>query len=489
MRGAGGDLVLVDEREVELDLQGLAIDARFTDAGVGARIDVSSRYASAAVAAQLGRDPGAGLLGIGPNSALLVNGQVELAQARVFVQPWVADLRVDGRIGADISATGTLAAPVFGGTIRGDALALDYPPFGIYLKNGEVRAKLQGDSLNVERFSVQAGEGRFHASGMLPLRFADGNAKLTWQARNFALLERPDMRLITSGEGELGFDGKRLSLSGELRADRGHLELERERVPKLGEDVVIAGQTRPGTRVKAEVPLALNIDLDLGTNLSVHMHGLEGKLAGRVNVTTAKDGELRAYGKLYTVNATFFAYGQRLQVDPGVLIFDGPINNPTLQITAWRRNQAVEAGVQISGTALAPRVQLVSQPAVSDGEKLSWLVLGRAPTDATKADLGMLQAAAGALLARGDTMPLDRRIARSFGLDEVSFRGSGEVQDRVLAFGKRLSDRLYVSYEQGLGTVTTNLVKLDYNLSRRWSVRAETGTSSGWGLFYRFSWD
>ena len=46
-----------------------------------------------------------------------------------------------------------------------------------------------------------------------------------------------------------------------------------------------------------------------------------------------------------------------------------------------------------------------------------------------------------------------------------------------------------MSYEQGLGTVTSSLVKLDYALSRRWSVRAETGTSSGWGLFYRFSWD
>jgi len=172
-----------------------------------------------------------------------------------------------------------------------------------------------------------------------------------------------------------------------------------------------------------------------------------------------------------------------------VLIFDGPIDNPALQITAWRRNQAVEAGVQLTGTVRAPRVQLVSQPPVPEAEQLSWLVLGRAPTDVTKADLGLLQAAAAALLARGDQLPLDRRLARTFGLDEVSFRGSGEVQDRVLAVGKRLSDRLYVSYEQGLGTVASNLVKLDYSLSRRWSLRAETGTSSGWGLFYRFSWD
>jgi translocation and assembly module TamB len=178
-------------------------------------------------------------------------------------------------------------------------------------------------------------------------------------------------------------------------------------------------------------------------------------------------------------------------VDPGIVIFDGPIDNPALQITAWRRNQAVEAGVQLSGTVRAPRVQLVSQPPVPENEKLSWLVLGRAPTDVTRADIGLLQAAAGALLTRGDTtsMPLDRRLARTFGLDEITLRGSSETEDRVVAFGKRLSDKLYVSYEQGLGAVASNLVKLDYSISRRWSVRAETGTSSGGGLFYRFSWD
>jgi translocation and assembly module TamB len=93
------------------------------------------------------------------------------------------------------------------------------------------------------------------------------------------------------------------------------------------------------------------------------------------------------------------------------------------------------------------------------------------------------------LLSSGDSVPVDQKLARAVGLDEVSLKGSGELQESVVAFGKRLSDRLYVSYEQGLGAVPSNLVKLDYSLSRRWSVRAETGTASGWGLFYRFSWD
>jgi len=297
------------------------------------------------------------------------------------------------------------------------------------------------------------------------------------------------MRLVATGQGEAAFVEGKLNLSGELRADRGFLDLEQDRLPRLGEDVVVAGQPRATSRQRARLPVALDIGLNLGERLDVRGYGLEGRLTGRMEFHTTREGELRAYGRVQTVNATFLAYGQRLQVDPGIAIFDGELQNPSLQMTAWRRNQAVEAGVQVSGTARAPLVQVVSQPPVPEGERLSWLVLGRPPSDATKADLGMLQAAAGALLARGTETPIDRRIARALGLDEVTLRGSGEVASQVVALGKRLSDRLYISFEQGIGAAASALVKLDFTLTQRVSLRAETGTSSGLGLFYRFSWD
>ena len=181
--------------------------------------------------------------------------------------------------------------------------------------------------------------------------------------------------------------------------------------------MVVLGQERPPPKGKTKLPLALDLRLDLGNDLVVRAYGLDGKVAGLVDLSTTKDGELRAHGRLYAVHATFLAYGQTLQVDPGVVIFDGPIDNPSLQITAWRRNQAVEAGVQVSGTVRNPTVQLVSQPPVPEGERLSWLVLGRAPSGATQADLGLLQAAAGALLCRrrlGAARPAHRAQASAW---------------------------------------------------------------------------
>jgi translocation and assembly module TamB len=480
LRRASGDVTLL-EGNVALGLEKAALDARFEEGVTHATAGLASKYGSAQLQGTL--------QGFAADSPLAFTARVRFADLRVLAQPLLSEARLDGRLAAELRGSGTLAAVRLTGSLEGDAMALQMPPYGVFLKDGELRAVLEGDRVRITRFAIRGGEGRLTASGTLPLRGVEAGATLQWRAESFGLLERPDLRLTVSGAGEAQMVRNRVSLSGALRAERGYLELEQNRLPQLGDDVTIAGRPRAAPKERVRVPVALDVQLDLGEQLQVRGYGLEGRLAGKLQVATTKEGELRAYGRIHTVNATFLAYGQRLDVDPGVAIFDGPIDNPSLQMTAWRRNQQVEAGVQVSGTARAPRVQLVSQPPVPEGERLSWLVLGRPPSDATKADLGLLQAAAGALLARGDRMPLDRRLARAFGVDEISLRGSGEVGDRVVAVGKRLSDRLYVSYEQGLGVVASALVKLDLALTQRLAVRAETGTSSGVGLFYRFSWD
>lgn len=59
---------------------------------------------------------------------------------------------------------------------------------------------------------------------------------------------------------------------------------------------------------------------------------------------------------------TFHAYGQDLRITKGLLIFAGPADNPTLEIEAVRNSETTEddvtAGVQVTGTASAPKVEL-----------------------------------------------------------------------------------------------------------------------------------
>jgi translocation and assembly module TamB len=317
-------------------------------------------------------------------------------------------------------------------------------------------------------------------------------AKMEWQARQFRILGRPDRRLVVSGKGSAGFDGKRLSLAGQLAADSGHFEIAADSLPRLESDVEIDDRPPAGPRARRPLPLDLDLQLDLGKRLTLRAYGFNGSLAGGGRVHTGAAGELVAQGRVEAAKgSTFRAYGQELEVDPGALVFGGPLDSPGLDISAWRRRQQVEAGLRLTGTLQAPRVDLISNPPVNESEKLSWLVLGRAPGEASGADLALLQATSGAVFGRGDELPLHRRFAAQLGFDELTVRGSssGSVAGNVVALGKRYSDEVYVSFEQAISTTTEYLVKLDYALTQRISLRGQTGTTSGVGFFYRYSWD
>jgi len=152
----------------------------------------------------------------------------------------------------------------------------------------------------------------------------------------------------------------------------------------------------------------------------------------------------------------------------------------------------------VTGTVRVPIVQLTSNPPVPDSEKLSWLVLGHGLDRTSGNDFAALQAASALLLGR-EGKPVTATIAESVGLDDISIKssspsqrgggsGSTGVEGNVVAFGKRLTDKLTLVYEQGL-SVADSAIKLEYSLTRNIKLRAETGIVSGVGIQYQRSFD
>jgi len=480
VRRAGGDLAYGD---TAFGLSQASLQARFTEDAPAVNAQIVTRFGSA-------RAEGTAA-GLTPDSALRATAEIEAAELRQLTEPLWTNARISGRVTASLKIAGTLAAPEVSGALRGDALGVEAPPWGIAYHDGRVRAELEANRLRVAEARIAAGDGELTASGTLALG-GNGAAMLEWEAKQFRALGRPDRRLVATGKGVARFDGKRFGIAGELRADSGHFEIGSASLPQLDDDVEVQGTPSGEVRVarkQGPLPLDLDLKLDLGSRLTLRAYGYNGGVAGQVRVYTGPAGELLAQGRVEAVRATFYAYGQELEVDPGVLVFGGPLANPGLEISAWRRRQQVEAGLRLTGTVQAPRVELISNPPVSESEKLSWLVLGRAPAQASGADLALLQAAGGALFGRGGEVPLQRRFAARLGFDELTVRSSSDLAGNVVALGKRYSDNVYLSFEQGISTTTEYLVKLDYALTQRISLRGQTGTTSGVGFFYRYSWD
>lgn len=476
-----GDLVLPTDPAVAAGLRTLAIDAKLAADAIDAvaRIDSRIGTGTATVATS----------GIARTSALKAEATLQVPTLKPFEALVGTTALVDGRVDLALAAGGTLGQPVVTGTLAGRDMRVDSPLYGIALRDGELRATLTDSVLKLEQFTARGDRGRFVAEGAMPLRGGDPEARLTWRAEDLSLFSRPDRRLQVDGTGTLNLERGRLALRGALKADSAYFEFERPAVAQLDDDIVVRGRPRE-RRAEAfrSALLDLDLELDFGDDFRILGAGLESTLRGRMRVRTAPDGTLVAKGTVTSERGTYYAFGQKLTIDRGALIFDGPIDNPSLDVLALRKGLQVEAGVELTGTVRVPRLRLVSQPPVSDAEKLSWLTLGSGPEAMTGANLALVQAAASAVLQGGSQLPLGRRVAQAVGLDDITFRGSGAAGSQVVAIGKRLSDRVYVEYEQGV--VATNfIVRLSYALSRFISASAETGRATGVGVYYRRSFE
>lgn len=436
------------------------------------------------------------------------SAQVRLPQVGVWSLLAPPGWRMQGTLSADARLGGTRGSPAWTGNLQADELALRSIVDGIAFTNGQLRATLAGERIRVDRFSLQgpggaASGGTLEASGQAEWRSVPGSLlrqpyiELQAQAQRLRISSRPDRRLTLSGDASATLDGRLLQLRGQLKADSALFILPDESTPSLGDDVVVRS-TRDlpvpegtGQRVQPDV----SVTLDLGPQFEVRGQGLEARLEGQLSVrATPALPTPRVLGEVRTVNGTYRAYEQRLRIESGVLRFTGPYDDPALDIRAVRvlpENTNQRVGVQLSGNAQAPRVSLFADPDLPDGDKLAWLVLGR-PASAAGAQAFVLQQAARRLLSSGGE-PLDGALARTLGIDEIGFSGSGTSADgtttgAALTLGKRLSSDLYLSYEQSLaGAMST--VSILYDLSRRLTLRARAGTENAIDLIFTHRYD
>jgi translocation and assembly module TamB len=448
------------------------------------------RLGHASLRGDLTAAPGRALLA--RTSALNAQLDAEVDSIRALGGLLGISARVEGSGALAATATGTVGAPRFDGTVSADALRFDWPSAGVALRNGTLRARLTPEALRIDALSFAAAQGELRAQGAVPLD--GGTARLAWEADHLRVLDRPDRNLEVSGRGDASVEAGRLALRGALRANRGYIEVPRITQSRLGDDVIVLGEERAANGAKPGARFDLDLELDAGKKLRVVGAGLDTMLRGTLRVKTLPDGTLVAFGEIDATNGTYRAFGQKLEIERGALIFNGAIDDPALDVLALRKNLPVEAGVALTGTLKTPLAQLTSSPPVPDSEKLSWIVLGHGVSDASAADTALLQAAAATIFSGDGAMPIGQRIAQGVGLDEISLRNTGqaasdEAAGRAVALGKRLSDKLYLEYEYGL-EAASHLVRLHYALTRALSVRAETtGDTSNLGVNFRKSWD
>lgn len=409
-----------------------------------------------------------------------------------------AGWRLTGALATQARIGGRFGAPQFTGELTGRNMGVHNIVQGVDWRDASLRVALQGAGARIESFTARAGDGTVSGTGELRLGEVP-RVQLNVQAEKFAALQRVDRRIVVSGTADLVGEPRSMALNGRLRIDQGRIDISQSDAPSLDDDVAVRrgpeddAAAANGTRARRDTErrIALDVQIDLGDALVLRGRGVDTRLAGELRITSPAN-KLAMHGTVRAVDGTYAAYAQKLSIDRGLIVFTGTPNNPRLDIEATRPNtEEVRVGVAITGTAQNPRVRLFSDPEMSDTDKLSWLVLGRASEGLGRTDLALLQRAAYALLSGESEAP---SVVEMVGLDELSVRqddstsSDGTVRETVVSLGKQLSRRWYVGYERSLNAVAGTW-QLVYRAAQRFTLRAQTGAQNSLDMIWTWQWE
>ena len=400
---------------------------------------------------------------------------LDLSVARPFV-PMVEKLT--GRLDGSGTISGGLLAPLVNGTVQlsdGEVSGAELP---MELQNLQLTAAITGESVRLDGGwdSGKTGKGSLNGNvawgQALVVDLALKGTQLPVSVEPYAKLEMaPDLKISMAGD-ELKVAGKVLVPKGEITVR----ELPPSTVKVSDDTIIVGAQTEEG---KPPIAMKMDIDVIVGQDkLSFAGFGLTANLQGQVHIGDNMDTR----GELWLNDGRYRAYGQRLTVRRARLLFAGPIDQPYLDIEAIRQTDDVIAGIRLSGSAEQPTTQIFSEPAMSQEQALSYLVLGR-PLSTSGEDNNMLAQAALGLGLMGSA-GITSGLAKDLGIQDFQLDTQGSGNDTSVVASGNISEKLSLRYGVGVFEPASTIA-LRYKLSKKVYVEAASGVASSLDIFYK----
>nr|WP_249341960.1 translocation/assembly module TamB domain-containing protein [Pseudomonas sp. PCH44] len=469
---SGGTLRVRDNgRWIDFPYQALRLDSTLAPRRVDTRLDFrGERLGELSLNTRL--DP------LGKNKPL--SGDFRLAGLDVSIaRPFVPMVeRLAGQLNGSGRLTGTLLAPQINGNLvltGGEVSGAELP---VSLQDLSLQALIAGEQVQINGGWRSGDAGRGQLNGQLTWGQALG-MDLHLQGQQLPVTVEPYATLEVAPDLNLRLVDDKLAVTGKVLVPKGKI-IVRELPPstvKVSDDTVIVGhQTEEG---KPPMAMAMDIDVVVGQDtLSFSGFGLTANLLGHVHIGDNMDTR----GELSLADGRYRAYGQRLTIRRARLLFAGPIDQPYLDIEAIRKVDDVIAGIRLNGSAEQPTTTVFSEPAMSQEQALSYLVLGR-PLGTSGEDNNMLAEAALGLGLAGSA-GITGSLASGLGIDDFQLDTEGSGNSTSVVASGNLTEKLSLRY--GVGVFEpANTIALRYKLSKKVYLEAASGLASSLDIFYK----
>ena len=213
-------------------------------------------------------------------------------------------------------------------------------------------------------------------------------------------------------------------------------------------------------------------------------------------------------GELYTIGGKYEAYGQKLTIDRGRIIYSGnTLANPGLNIRASKtiRSVATEnpadsvsstqayyagtrdlnVGIKVQGTARRPLVSFFSSPiSLSQTDILSYLIFGFPQSQASSNQGAALFTILSTMNPNSSKVGgVTSKLQDALGLTEFNIESvesfnpeSQSVESNTsVVIGKQITKKISLHYSVGLFD-TVYVLNLRYQFNKNWALQTETNT-------------
>ncbi|WP_028491010.1 translocation/assembly module TamB domain-containing protein [Thioalkalivibrio sp. ALE19] len=388
--------------------------------------------------------------------------------------PEIENLR--GAFELALELDGPLQDPLVEGGLRFHDGGVTIPEAGIDVAIPELRADVLSAREMTISGALESGEGRIDLDGRADLGEDGPQVLLRVDGEDFLAVNRADAEALIEPALRIRFrPDEGLAIRGGISVPWARLrppDLPPGAVRVSGDQVIVGEEEeRP-----AALPIDIRVRLHLGDDVRFDGFGLTARFAGEVDVEQVTGRPTQMFGEIRIPEGEYTSYGQDLQIDRGILLFQGPPEAPDLDLRAVRRvpEYNVTVGLEIGGTPEALRSRIFSEPPMDETEALSYLLTGRPLSGASESDGNMLAAAAAGWGLEQGAM-ITQRIGTELGLDEVELDTEAGLDQSALTLGLYLSPRLLLRYTVGLFD-NTSRVLLRYELTRSLSVETSSGS-------------
>ena len=425
-----------------------------------------------------------------------LGGSLALNQFAIdFLQPLLGDQNeLSGALSSDIKLAGTLQQPLFYGELTLQRSRLKGKLAPVDIDNADIVLALNGDTAKLDG-QIHTPQGEIRLQGDANWQQIDNWLAVLDVKGDELRLQVPQASLLVAPDVQLTLKPGYTRVSGTVHIPNANISIDSlpQSAIELSDDLILLDtDLQPvATQNKRFFTFESDINLQLGRQVRLSAFGLKTRLSGNLKVRQQAEQPLRLNGEVTLQDGIFRAYGQDLLIRKGSMTFNGPADQPYLNVEAIRNPDNMEdnviAGIRVNGPADEPSIVIFSEPAKAQASALAYLLMGR-DLDAGSGSAGNAVTTSLIGMTLSSSSKVVGEIGEAFGLRDLTLDTAGAGDNSQVTVSGYLSRDIQLKYGYGIFNAVGEFT-LRYRLMRRLYLEAVSGLDNAVDLLYKFEFD